>query len=102
MQPDINETPLKNIRSAALITWIIMVGQPWYLLVFEITSVRLIEQHQCSGFWGEAQKIREEKSKVRERKEQSYGIYKLCLKGTKKVLGLKGQDFLPVTGVCDE
>ncbi|NXL33308.1 GP143 protein, partial [Glaucidium brasilianum] len=24
MQPDINETPLKNIRSAALITWIIM------------------------------------------------------------------------------
>lgn len=83
MQPDINETPLKNIRSAALITWIIMVGQPWCLSVFEITSVRLMEQHQCSGFGGKALKIREEKSKVRERKERSFGTYKLCLKDTK-------------------
>lgn len=27
MQPDMNEMPLKNIRTAALITWIIMVRQ---------------------------------------------------------------------------
>lgn len=70
MQPDINEIPLKNIRSAALITWIIMVGQPWHCLVLEITFIRLVEQHQCSGRFmilGDINtlKMKEEKQKER-------------------------------------
>lgn len=83
MQPDINEMPLKNIRSAALITWIIMVGQLGHDWGLEITAVRLMEQHLYSvGFMIlrdiNTLKIKEEKQKVRERNEQPMGGFFTC------------------------
>lgn len=79
MQPDINEMALKNLRSAALITWIIMVGQLWHCLVLEITVLRVVEHHQDSVWFMilrdiNSLKIKEEKQKVKAMNEQSMGV----------------------------
>lgn len=77
-------------------------GRSWHFLELEIACVRLVEQQQCDG-WVMTKgnvstpEIKEEKPKVRERKEQPLGMLLTCKLYQNST---KDQHFLPFTSVC--